>query len=140
MECQTFPGGWLRIGLRKTLKRIGCGALLVVWFAVLELPWFAIVLVTQGEIVLADSDVPNDDFRVWLIQQPHQRGIALSNSRRVDGTDGSVCTIVDGSFLMWEGQQAASPHYCSCYKQQNGNWSSTAESDQACQLAEPQNP
>src|SRR5258708_6815306 len=137
MECQTFPGGWLRIGLRKTLKRIGCGALLVVWFALLTLPCLAIVLVSQGEIVLAHSDLPNDDFRVWLIQQPHQRGIAISNSRRVSGTDGSACTIIDGTFLMWEGQQAASPHYCSCYQRQDNGWNSTTEGDVACQLAEP---
>ncbi|HLY28923.1 MAG TPA: hypothetical protein VKQ72_21430 [Aggregatilineales bacterium] len=129
----------MRIRIPKALKRLGCGLLLVAWFALLMLPCVAIVLVTDGEIVLTHSDVPNDEFRVWLIQQPHERGIALSNSRRVSGTDGSTCTIVDGSFLMWEGQQAESPHYCSCYKQQGGAWNSTAEGDEACQLAESRN-
>src|SRR5258707_1210353 len=105
----------------------------------LTLPCIAIVLATQGEIVLAHSDLPNDDFRVWLIQQPRERGIALSNSHRVSGTDGSVCTIIDAHFVLWEGQQVASPHYCSCYKQQDGNWNSTAEGDEACLLAEPRN-
>ena len=127
----------MRVRIPKILRRFGCGVLLIAWFALLMLPCVAIVLVTQGEIVLAHSDIPNDDFRIWLIQQPHERGVALSNSRRVSGTDGSICTIIDGSFLMWEGQQAASSHYCSCYnKQQDGSWSSTAEGDQACQLAE----
>jgi hypothetical protein len=105
----------------------------------LTLPCIAFVLVTQGDIVLAHSDLPNDDFRLWLIQQPHERGIGLSNSRRVSGTDGSACTIIDGSFLLWEGQQAASPHYCSCYRQQGDNWNSTAEGDEACHLAEGNN-
>ncbi len=132
-------GGRLRIRIPKTLRRIGCGILLVAWFALLTLPCFAIVLVTQSQIVLTHSDLPGDEFRVWLIQQTHQRGIAISNSRRVTGTDGSACTITDGVFLMWEGQQAASPHYCSCYQQaQDQSWNSIAEGLTACQLAEPQ--
>ena len=111
--------------------------MLVAWFALLTLPCFAIVLATQGEIILTHSDIPLDDFRVWLIQQPKERGIAISNSHRVSASDGSgaVCTVIDGTFILWQGQSGDAPHYCSCYQKESGNWSSVAEGDDACHLA-----
>jgi hypothetical protein len=91
----------------------------------------------QREIVLPHSDVPYDDFRVWLIQDARQRGIALSNSRRVDvpdHPDKAVCTIIDVRFVMWQGKGDPN-HYCSCYSRQSNRWSSIAEGVQACKLA-----
>ncbi len=127
----------MRIKIPKLLSRIGCGLAVVLWFMLLTLPCFAVVLATQGEIILTHSDIPFDDFRVWLIQQPRQRGIAISNSHRVSAVDGSnaVCTVLDAHFILWEGQPVTSPHYCSCYKPESGGWSSVAEGDDACHLA-----
>ena len=119
--------------IRRVLRRIGCGVLIVLWFVILLLPCFAVVLATQHEIVLAHSDIPDDNFHVWLIQEARQRGIAISNSSRVDGANGAICTVTDGRFLMWQGQ--ADPwHYCSCYTHQDNNWSSIAEGDEACKM------
>src|SRR5258707_13853463 len=97
-------GGGLRIKIPKLLPRIGCGLAVVLWFMLLTLPCFAVVLATQGEIILTHSDIPFDDFRVWLIQQPRQRGIAMPNSHRVTAVEGSkaVWTVLDAHFLRWE--------------------------------------
>jgi len=127
----------LRIKIPTFMKRLGCGVALLAWFVLLTLPCFAIVLATQGEIILTHSDIPFDDFRVWLIQQPHTRGLAISNSNRVSAADGSgaVCTVLDAHFLLWEGEPSVSPHYCSCYTGHTGNWTSISEGDDACHLA-----
>ena len=120
--------------LKRRLRRLGCGALLVLWFLLLLTPCLAVVLLTQREIVLTHSDVPNDDFRVWLIQEAGQRGIAISNSRRVTVPNDAVCTLIDVRFLLWQGKGDPN-HYCSCYARQADSWSSIAEGAEACKLA-----
>jgi hypothetical protein len=120
--------------LRKYLRRTGCTIALILWFMFLLTPCLIFVLAVQHEIILIHSDIPNDDFRMWLIMEPKTRGIAISNSRRIDAGNGTVCTIVDGRFLLWQGS-AASPHYCSCYTKEGDNWSSVAEGADACSLA-----
>jgi hypothetical protein len=94
-----------------------------------------VVLATQKEIILTHSDIPQDDFRVWLIQSAKQRGLGISNSRRVSVSDDSVCTVIDGFFILWEGKGEPS-HYCSCYQKQDSVWQSRAEGAEACALAE----
>ena len=121
--------------IRRLLRRLGCGVLLVLWFALLTLPCFAIALAFQKEIVLIHSDIPNDEFRIWLIQDIRNRGVAVTNSRRVDGPDGVVCTVINGGFFMWQGSAVNPPHYCSCYSRQDQTWSSVAEGSQACRIA-----
>lgn len=131
----------------RSLRRIGCGLLLVLWFTFLLTPCLFIVLATQREIVLTHSDVPGDDFRIWLIQEAGQRGVAISNSRRVSVQNSpdsanpgaspnteAACTLIDVRFLLWQGKGEPN-HYCSCYTRQTGNWSSIAEGDDACKLA-----
>jgi len=93
-----------------------------------------VVLASQGEIILQHSNIPEDDFRIRLIQTVSERGLAISNSRRVDTTNGNVCTIIDVRFLLWQGK-ANPAHYCSCYTWSGLNWSSIAEGADACTLA-----
>jgi hypothetical protein len=121
--------------IRRFLKRLGCGILLVLWFMFLLTPCLMIKLAVDREIILTHSDIPNDDFRVWLIQDVRSRGLAVSNTRRVDGTNGAVCTLTDVGFLLWEGKGGDPQHYCSCYSKAESGWSSVAEGDAACQLA-----
>ncbi len=108
--------------------------LVVLWFLFLLTPCLFIVLMTQKEIVLTHSDVPNDDFRIWLIQEANQRGVAFSNSRRVSAANNAICTLTDVRFIMWQGKGDPN-HYCSCYIQQENNWVSVAEGAEACKLA-----
>ncbi len=117
-----------------SFRRIGCGILLVAWFLFLLTPCLLIVLATQQEIVLTHSDVPNDNLRIWLVQEAGQRGIGFSNSRRVDAPSNAVCTLTDVRFVLWEGKGEPN-HYCSCYTRQNNEWTSIAEGADACKMA-----
>ncbi|MCC7449348.1 MAG: hypothetical protein IT324_18160 [Anaerolineae bacterium] len=115
----------------RVFKRLGCGVLLVLWFTLLLTPCLAIVLATQQEIVLTHSDIPNDDFRIWLVQDAKQRGVAISNSRRVDLPDNRACTLISVSFLMWQGKGDPTS-YCSCYQRQGGGWTPIDEDQAVC--------
>jgi hypothetical protein len=120
--------------VKRRLGRVGCGVLVVLWFLLLLTPCLVVVLLTQREIVLIHSDVPNDDFRIWLISEPRERGFAISNARRVSAANNAVCTLTDVRFIMWQGK--GDPiHYCSCYTRQNNTWMSIAEGAEACTLA-----
>ena len=118
----------------KPIRRLGCGVLLMLWFVILLLPCLMIVLATQGEIILAHSGIPEDDFRIRLIQTTTERGLAVSNSRRIDTSEGAVCTVIDVRFFLWQGK-ANPAHYCSCYTGSDKTWSSVAEGADACKLA-----
>lgn len=120
--------------IKRTARRLGCALLLVLWFLLLLTPCLFIVLITQREIVLAHSNVPNDDFRVWLIQEADQRGLAVSNSRRVSAPNNVVCTLTDVRFFLWKGKGDPN-QYCSCYVRQSDSWSAVAEGAEACKLA-----
>src|SRR5258708_23267756 len=128
-----FPGGRLKI--RRLLRRLGCGVLLVLWFALLTLPCFAIALVFQKEIILTHSDIPNDEFRIWLIQDIRNRGVAVTNSRRVDAPNGVVCTVINGGFFMWQGTTANPPDYCACYSRPGQTGSALPAGSEACRIA-----
>ena len=119
---------------RFRLRRVGCGILVAVWFLLLLTPCLFVFLVTNQEIVLTHSDVPNDNFRIWLIQEANQRGVAVSNARRVTAANNAVCTLTDVRFIMWQGKGDPN-HYCSCYVQQDSAWTSIAEGTEACKLA-----
>jgi hypothetical protein len=121
------------LNIRKYLRRTGCTVLLVLWFLFLLTPCLMITLAVQHEIVLTHSDIPGDEFRIWLIQDVQNRGLGLSNTIRKQATSGETCTIADGRFFLWQGK--ANPYrYCSCYTKQANLWSSVAEGDDACKL------
>ena len=67
----------------KLLRRVCCGALVVVWLVAMLTPCAVVVLATQGEIKITYSDSPEDEFRVWTVFSTGTRGIAFSNSRRI---------------------------------------------------------
>jgi len=120
--------------LSKFARRLGCGILLVIWFTLMLTPCLVITLVMQREIVISYSDLPEDAFRIWLLMEAKERGIAIFNSRRVNAANDAVCVVVDGRFFMWQGS-ATPPHYCSCYTKQNGYWNPVAEGKEACQMS-----
>jgi hypothetical protein len=109
--------------------------LLVLWFIFLLTPCLMFKLAVDREIILIHSDLPEDDFRIWLIQDVRNRGVAISNSRRVDASNGAACTVIDVRFILWQGKGGDSQHYCSCYSKAESGWSSVTEGEAACQLA-----
>ena len=127
----------------KLLRRVGCGALVVVWLVAMLTPCAVVVLATQGEIKITYSDLPEDEFRVWTVFSTGTRGIAFSNSRRITPNKplstasyrDEMCQIIDINFLLWQGS-ANSSHQCYCYaKVDETQWEILVDGTQACQLA-----
>ena len=123
--------------LSKNLGRIGCGGLVALWFILLVvLPCSAITLASGSEIQLTHSNVPDDyTLRIWLIQQPHLRGVGISTGYTITPNDQSVCTITYTRFVLWEGA-AEGGQSCACYdRQPDGSYSTHSLGAEACQFA-----
>jgi hypothetical protein len=119
---------------KRRLRRLGCGLMLVVWFALLIIvPCGVITLVTQNEIVIRHSDFPDDELRIWLLPGPETRGIGLTNGSVVRLDSDRLCTVTDNRFLVWRGQ-AANTRNCACYERQGASYAATASGEDACKL------
>lgn len=121
---------------RSPLRRIGCTIALVLWFALLLLPCFLIVMATQGEITIAQGELPGQQLRVWLIMEAEQRGLGVSSATVYRDGDNGVCVQTDTRFWLWQG--AAEPvSYCECYERATAEsvWSPTVTESGLCRGA-----
>lgn len=102
---------------RGRFGRVGCIVGLVFWGICLLLPLLAIALVVQQQIVIRHSDAPGHELRIWLVMEPRERGIGISNASihtGPGGDDSQVCVETNVSFVFWQG--SANPTgYCECY-------------------------
>ncbi len=118
MTEQTIPAPQSK--KRSPLQRLGCGVLLVIWFAMLMLPCFLGILATQGQITISTGNAPGQELRIWLIMEPFERGLGISSaSARYDG-DNRFCLDTSVNYLMWAGNVEPSP-YTECYERENAN-------------------
>ncbi|MCC7209404.1 MAG: hypothetical protein IT323_18985 [Anaerolineae bacterium] len=129
--------------MRKILRRIGCGGLLVLWFLFLSTPCLVAVLAIQREIAITWSDVPDDAFRVWVLQERDAQGLAISSARRINpaSAPGAACVVINVRFLLWGGDAekagALPVHQCTCYTRPDtaSAWTPSSVGPEACALA-----
>lgn len=110
---------------RRPLRRIGCIAALVIWFAILLLPCFIFTLAMRGEITVSMGDMPDQALRIWLIMEIEQRGVGISTPSVHQGAEGAACLQTDVRYFLWQGEAAEPVAYCECYTREDGaaNWS-----------------
>jgi hypothetical protein len=96
-------------------RRAGCLIALIIWLLVMLIPCLFITLAFQEEIVIRQGDLPNQVFRVWLINEARHRGLGLSTtSVQLSEQENSVCIQTNVRFLLWIGD-SESTSYCECY-------------------------
>lgn len=114
-------------------RRIGCGLMLILWFAVLLLPCFLVTLAVQQEIVIGRSGAPGELLRVWLIMEPDQRGLGVSTTALSEPAPGRLCVQTDTRFVLWQGSEPPRI-YCECYQRaaDEGQWSLVSMENGVC--------
>ncbi len=117
---------------RYPLRRPGCLIALVVWFVVLLSPCILLFLAIRGEISISTGSAPDQRVRIWLIQEPRQSGIGLSNTQVRQNADG-LCVQTNVSFVLWQGE-AEPTAYCECYTQAETGWQIVSAEEGACQI------
>jgi hypothetical protein len=118
---------------RSPLRRIGCTVALIVWFALLLVPYLLIIMATQGEITIAQGSLPGQQIRVWLIMEANERGLGVSSTSARQTDPNAACVQTDTRFLLWSG--SAEPlSYCECYARADADslWTSVSTEAGVC--------
>ncbi|NJL54632.1 hypothetical protein HC928_05120 [bacterium] len=101
------------------LRRLGCGALLLGWFAILLLPLAMFVLAIQGDVTIwHGAGIPDREehprLQVRLIMEMDFRGLGITNSSIEREGDNLLCIQSDVRFLLWQGEGEPAT-FCDCY-------------------------
>ena len=119
---------------RRSLRRIGCSVLLIIWFAVLLLPCLLVYVATTGEVALATGSLPGQEVRLWLMTEDRDRGIGISTASVAGGSSATTaCLQTDVRYLMWAGRGENST-YCECYTRSSADaaWIAAESLQGAC--------
>jgi hypothetical protein len=111
---------------------LGCGVAL--WFAILMLPCFFLVMLTQGQIVVRTGDLPDQALRIWLVNEARQRGFGIAVPSTHVGEGGQSCLQTQVSFISWVGSGDPAT-YCECYNRatEEAAWTLQSTSQAACE-------
>jgi len=112
------------------IKRVGCGLLVILWFAILLLPCFLIVLATQHEITISQGGLPSQQIRIWLIMEGEQRGVGISTTSSLEIGDMS-CLQTNVHYVLWQGKGDATS-FCDCFTRSEDEWLLASTAQGAC--------
>lgn len=115
---------WQRF--RTWLRRGGCFLLFLAWLALMAFPCTLVTLLVNRELTVTHSDLPDHHTRLFLLQQPDERGFGLERGRIKSGSEeeGQYCIVTSITYLLWEGE-GENVGYCNCYEQLGQDWSAT---------------
>lgn len=115
----------------KFIRRMGCGAALLAWFALMLSPCIVITVLVEGEFVISLSDVPNHQLRMFDVDTDDTRGFGFSQGSIESETDDEVCVITRVRYIMWRGSNEP-VNFCQCYQKINDRWFGGPVLDQQC--------
>jgi hypothetical protein len=127
-----------RNAIKHYLRRSGCCVMVAVWVVLLLMPCFFVTLVVRKEIIISRSDIPEHEYRIFLLENEDERGFGLSRGSIKSGgeDEDAACVITHTDYLLWEGE-GEDAVYCSCYEKFGDEWSAVmVGGDAECQPIE----
>ena len=118
------------------LGRIGCGAMLVVWFVLLSLPFGMLWLATGHDITInRGGTTPHASqypfAQVHLIMDKDFRGLQFSTSRVVTNEETRFCYSQNINYLLWENRSGENVNTapCTCFARDTieGDWQALSD-------------
>ncbi|MBL8145177.1 MAG: hypothetical protein JNL34_02225 [Anaerolineae bacterium] len=99
---------------RSRKRRVACATLIVLWFALLLVPCGLFYFAVQQEVTIPLGSMPGQELRVWLVMEPHTRGIGVSIGQVAFQTDSERCVQTTTTYFLWAGRPENAT-YCECY-------------------------
>ncbi len=99
--------------LRRTLRLL----FVLLWLVLILTPCLALALASQGEIRLRIGPAPEEEVRLWLVQDAQRAGLAISFVSQHQ-YEQRRCFQTGARFLLWRGRQLdeeTATTFCSCY-------------------------
>lgn len=106
-----------RAGARWLLRLL----FVMVWLILIFTPCLALLLASRGEFRISTGPAPEEELRLWLVQDAGRAGLALSRAFSYE-SDGRRCIQTDAGFLLWRrprNEEDSATSYCSCYDLQD---------------------
>ncbi len=120
--------------LPRALKRLLRMMFLLVWLLLILTPCMALVLASQGEFRIRTGPAPEQETRLWLVQEARRAGLALSHAS-VISSDSERCFQTDVRFLLWRAQnpdEETATTFCSCHAPGDNEFQTPQVSAGAC--------
>lgn len=119
--------------LPRPLRRLGCLVGILIWALLVLSPCALFFFATQNEVNIALGALPEQNLRIWLINEPRERGFAVAVPILVEGPDpDSICLQTETRFLLWMGQGEPGT-ICDCYTSSSDEgWHLISSSIGAC--------
>lgn len=119
------------------LQRFGCGVLLVIWFAILLLPFGMFWLAMGNSFKIPRTNIPdaatNPRLEISLIMDKDNRGLHIFTSA-VYQTEAQLCIEGHSTYLLWESKRDDNNAvYCQCYEAAGENWNFINQTNSICE-------
>ena len=119
--------------------KIGCGALLVIWFGLLMLPFVMFWLAAGKNITIPRGNVPEADqhprWQVHLVMEKDNRGLQFLTTQVQRNNRNNVCVEAHVNYLLWErDDETNAAVYCQCYERDDTEslWTFTGTLNTTC--------
>ena len=108
------------------MRRLGCSAMLVLWFTLLLAPCALFYFAANREVRLWHRDVPEPHAHplllLSLVSEMDDRGLRIERSFVAGGGRSTTSTCIETNvrFLLWQSQSDNQDvNYCDCYQREN---------------------
>jgi len=111
--------------MKRWLRRLVYGLLLILWLVVMTLPALAFLLAVKGELQIGEQ--PQSHLRLFLLQDEQAQGVAVEWVR--PSRQDSDCHQGNVTYVLWKGE-AENAVYCQCADPSSGELKSVT--NQGC--------
>jgi len=122
------------------LGRLGCGAALVIWFAILLLPFAMFWLGSGRTITIPQGNIPDakdhPHLELRLIMDADNRGLQIKRGGVAERSDEQLCIEESVIYLLWQSEgNTDNALYCQCYERQSAEaqWALTGTTNGTCE-------
>lgn len=120
---------------RSPVRGCGCWVLGAVWLILLlGFPCAFVTLMVEREIVIGVGDLPDEEIRIFLLNDSDNRGIGVQRPDIFSQEDGAYCLLIRTNYFLWEGDESDPLTRCNCYEKTGDAWSPVmVGGDENCQ-------
>ncbi|MCA9913863.1 MAG: hypothetical protein KC496_10965 [Anaerolineae bacterium] len=122
------------------LARFGCGVVLVIWFAILLMPFAMFWLGSGRTITIPQGNIPDASdhpyLEVRLVMDADNRGLQIKQAGVAERRDEQLCIEERVTYLLWQSEEnSGNALYCQCYERENAEaeWALSGTTDGRCE-------
>jgi hypothetical protein len=105
--------------------------LIGLWCVVLMIPLLLFGLAQWRQFTIPVGELPGQEWRIWLLEDPDHRGIGFASAQANDGPNGGRYLQTNVQYWMWLGTSEPTV-FCELYQREGEAWVLQSTQAQAC--------